>query len=136
MDLHSYPRGEYGRFEQILNQFFLKSLHVVLDSRIPSNRPPNRRTEVRKSDKWFNLALGDRPAAMESLSFWNRSLMEPMIIDVILVTETQNSLSDHDSPTTLAPEMSMETVVERWIVQYESLRSSAPQIVEGPYKKT
>lgn len=136
MDLHSYPRGEHGRFEQILNQFLLKSLHVVLDSRVPANRPPSRSTEVRKSDKWFNLALGDRPAAMESLSFWNRSLMEPMIIDVILVTETQNSLSDHDSLTTLAPEMSMETIVERWIVQYESLRSTAPQIVDASYKKT
>ncbi|XP_073142629.1 autophagy-related protein 13a [Henckelia pumila] len=136
MDLHSYPRAEHGRFEQILNQFLLKSLHVILDSRVPASRPPSRSTEVRKSDKWFNLALGDRPAAMESLSFWNRSLMEPMIIDIILVTETQNSLPDHDSLATLAPELSTETVVERWIVQYESLRSSSPQIVDASYKKT
>ncbi|KAL6508236.1 hypothetical protein OROHE_021778 [Orobanche hederae] len=125
MDLHSYPQVEHGRFEQILNQFLLKSLHIILDSRVPANRPSSRSGEVKKSDKWFNLVLGDRPSAMDSLSFWNRSLMEPMIIDVILV---QESPSYSPEPT--------ETVVERWIVQYESQRTITSQSTEASYKKT
>ncbi|KAL3837991.1 hypothetical protein ACJIZ3_022582 [Penstemon smallii] len=133
MDLHSYPQGEHGRFEQILNQFLLKSLHIILDSRVPANRPSSRNGEVKKSDKWFNLALGDRPAAMDSLSFWNRSLMEPMIIDIILVQESPNYSPDHVSSSS---EMYTETVVERWTVQYEYQRSMAPQTGDASYKKT
>ncbi|KAI3457898.1 hypothetical protein Pfo_014561 [Paulownia fortunei] len=136
MDLHSYPQGEHGRFEQILNQFLLKSLHIILDSRVPANRPSSRSGEIKKSDKWFNLVLGERPAAMDSLSFWNRSLMEPMIIDIILVQESPNSSSEHASRTNLAAEMFTETVVERWIVQYEYQRSMAPQTGDSSYKKT
>lgn len=136
MDLHSYPHGEHGRFEQILNQFLLKSLHIILDSRVPANRPSSQGREIKKSDKWFNLVLGDRPAAMDSLSFWNRSLMEPMIIDIILVQESGDSSSEHVSRSTLATEMFTETVIERWIVQYEYQRSMAPQIGDASYKKT
>ncbi|KAL8551190.1 hypothetical protein ACS0TY_000321 [Phlomoides rotata] len=130
MDLHNYPHGEHGRSEQILNQFLLKCLHMILDSRVPINRPSSRGGEIKKSDKWFNLVLGDRPAAMDSLSFWNRSLLEPMIIDIILV---QESRADH---STLASEMSTETVLERWVVQYEYQRSMSPQIGDASYKKT
>ncbi|KAL8049290.1 hypothetical protein ABFS82_06G011900 [Erythranthe guttata] len=132
MDLHNYPsQGENGRFEQILNQFLLKSLHIILDSRVPANRPSSRSGEIKKSDKWFNLALGDRPSAMDSLSFWNRTLMEPMIIDIILVRESPNS-----SHTMLSNDVFTETVVERWIVQHESQsqRSTPPQTSD--YKKT
>lgn len=136
MDLHSYPQGEHGRFEQILNQFLLKTLHIILDSRVPANRPSSRGREIKKSDKWFNLALGDRPSAMDSLSFWNRSLMEPMIIDIILVRESLNSSSEHSSRAMLSSEMFTETVVERWIVQYESQRSMSPQTGDASYKKT
>ncbi|KAH6766834.1 hypothetical protein C2S52_017817 [Perilla frutescens var. hirtella] len=136
MDLHSYPHGEHGRFEQIFNQFLLKSLHIILDSRVPMNRPSSRGGEIRKSDRWFNLVLGDRPAAMDSLSFWNRSLMEPMVIDIILVQESRDSMSEHDSRSSLATEMLTETVIERWVVQYEHQRSMAPQIGDAFYKKT
>ncbi|XP_051138276.1 autophagy-related protein 13a [Andrographis paniculata] len=135
MDLHGYPQGEHGRFEQILNQFLLKALHIILDSRVPLNRPASRSGEIKKSDKWFNLVLGDRPAVMESLSFWNRTLMEPMIIDITLVQESPNSSSDHPSNAMLAAEMCLETVVERWIIQYEHQRSMVPQIGDTSYKK-
>lgn len=136
MDLHSYPHGEHGRFEQILNQFLLKSLHVILDSRVPASRPSSRSGEVKKSDKWFNIALGDRPAAMDSLSFWNRSLMEPMIIDIILVQGPPNSSSQNFPRQTTSSETFIETVVERWTVQYESQRSMTPQVSDASYKKT
>lgn len=133
MDFQSNPQGEYGRFEQILAQFLLKTLHIVLDCRVPSIRPYGRSGEVKKSDKWFNLVLGDRPAVLDNLNFWHRNLMEPMIIDIILVQEKASSLSEHSSGIAGAY---TETIIERWVVQYEYLRSMVPQIGDSSYKKT
>lgn len=139
MDVHrNSPQGENGRFEQILSQFLLKSLHMILDSRVPSIHPYDRKNDtlsgnhVKKSDKWFSLVLGDRPAALDNLSFWHRSLMDPMIIDIILVPDMSHSLSGRG---TGVPE---ETVIERWVVQYEYGRTVAPQVGDSSaaYKRT
>lgn len=136
MDLQNTAHIEYGRFEQILSQFLLKSLHIILDSRVPSIRPSGRSSQVKKSDKWFNLVLGDRPAALDNLNFWHRNLMEPMIIDIILVQDMPNSLSGQGECTTSGYGILVETVVERWVVQYEPPRIP-PQVVESSaaYKK-
>ncbi|CAI9087024.1 OLC1v1020983C3 [Oldenlandia corymbosa var. corymbosa] len=133
MDLHgNTPQVEHGRFEQILNQFLLKSLHIILDSRVPSIRMPlsrqQRGGELKKSDKWFNLALGDRPAVLDNLNFWHRNLMEPMIIDIILVQDKPCSSSSESGSRTPTSTSGLgntlaETVIERWIVQYEHLRT-------------
>ncbi|KAL0321653.1 UNVERIFIED_CONTAM: Autophagy-related protein 13a [Sesamum calycinum] len=72
---------------------------------------------------------------MDSLSFWNRTLMEPMIIDIILVQESPNPSSELTSPAASGTEASTETVIERWMVQYEGQRLMAPQIGEATYKK-
>lgn len=122
---------ELGKLEQIVYQFLLKCLHIILDSRVPLLRPNDRsgdmsigsHSRVKKSDKWFNLALGDRPSALDNLHFWHRNLMDPMIIDIILVHEEIGS--------------SVETVIERWVVQYECPRVMAPQTgdIIGAYKK-
>ncbi|XP_077248291.1 autophagy-related protein 13 [Tasmannia lanceolata] len=140
MALHSNPHSELGRTEQIISQFFLKSLHIILESRIPSLCPHNNQTSIsraRKNDKWFNLVLGDRPAALENLNFWQRNVMHPMIIDVILIHEGPSfNSSDLDDLYTPSRGM-METVIERWVVQYKSLRTPISQSAEGPasYKK-
>lgn len=125
MDLHGNPHGELGRFEQIVSQFLLKSLHIVLDSRVPSIRNHGRTGEVKKSDKWFNLVLGDRPSALENLNSWHRNLTEPMNIDIVLVKDKPGSGSG-----------SSLTVIERWIVQYECRRTSISQGVDSSHKKT
>ncbi|CAI0431503.1 unnamed protein product [Linum tenue] len=80
------PHSESGKLEQVVSQFLLKSLHIILDSRIPSILPCCD-SPIRKSDKWFNLVLGDHPAALDNLNFWHRNLMDPMIIDIILVQQ-------------------------------------------------
>lgn len=129
MDLQSNSQLESGKLEQIVSQFLLKILHVVLDSRIPSIHRHDRIGDlssvyrVKKSDKWFNLVLGDRPTALDNLNFWHRNLMDPMIIDIILV---------HQSPT------STETVIERWVVQYESPQVMARETAENSacYRRT
>ncbi|PON83727.1 Autophagy-related protein [Trema orientale] len=144
MDLQSNPQSELGKLEHIVSQFLLKSLHVILDSRIPSLRSHDRSgdlssvSRVRKSDKWFNLILGDRPAALENLNFWHRNVMDPMIIDIILVHEGPDSSSVDNLYTASTVGTSIETVIERWVVQYESPRVVAPQTGESSasYKRT
>ncbi|XP_011005389.1 PREDICTED: autophagy-related protein 13-like isoform X2 [Populus euphratica] len=141
MDMHGNSHPDSGKLEQIISQFLLKSLHIILDSRIPSLRPHDRSRElpstsrVKKSDKWFNLVLGDRPAALDNLNFWHRNLTDPMIIDVLLVRQPSTPSASTDN---LYAGTSVETVIERWIVQYESLRVMPPQTGENSasYKKT
>ncbi|XP_021974226.1 autophagy-related protein 13a isoform X1 [Helianthus annuus] len=117
--------NEHGRNDQIVSQFLLKTLHIVLESRVPSLRPPpsppRSSSFVKKSDKWFNLALGDRPTAF---TFAHR---DPMIIDIILVQEMGQNQSGYGAL--------VETVIERWAVQYEYSRASQSQSSES-YKKT
>ncbi|OUZ99433.1 Autophagy-related protein 13 [Macleaya cordata] len=144
MALQGSPHSESGRSEQIISQFLLKGLHIILDSRIPSLRQHDHSgdltsiSRVRKSDKWFHLALGDRPAALENLHFWHRNVMDPMIIDIILVHEEPGSSASDDLYNTPGARTSVETVIERWVVQYESPRTMLPQPSEGSvsYRKT
>ncbi|KAM0001614.1 putative HORMA domain superfamily protein [Helianthus debilis subsp. tardiflorus] len=124
MELQYNTNNEHGRNDQIVSQFLLKTLHIVLESRVPSLRPlppPRSSSFVKKSDKWFNLALGDRPTAF---TFSHR---DPMIIDIILVQEMGHNQSGYGAL--------VETVIERWAVQYEYSRASHSQSSES-YKKT
>ncbi|KAI3867949.1 hypothetical protein MKW92_011042 [Papaver armeniacum] len=144
MAFHGSPHSESGRSEQIISQFLLKSLHIILDSRIPSPRSNDHSGDLasagraRKSDKWFHLALGDRPAALENLHFWHRNLMDPMIIDIILVHDDLGTYSSDDLFATPSERATVETVVERWVVQYESPKTMLSQPSEGSisYGKT
>lgn len=141
MALQFNPQSESGRTEHIISQFLLKSLHVILESRIPSLRPRDPSGEQtpgsrpRKRDKWFNLALGDRPAALENLNFWHRNVMDPMIIDVILIHEVASTSAVEDLFN--SSQGMMETTIERWVVHYEH-QKSIPQSGDGSgsYKKT
>ncbi|KFK34234.1 hypothetical protein AALP_AA5G118500 [Arabis alpina] len=99
---------ETGRLEQIVSHLFPKALHIVLDSRIPSLQSQSHSrtgSALKKSDKWFNLVMGDRPAALDKLHSWHRNILDSLVIDIILV-----------HPISTTP----ETVIERWVVQYEN----------------
>ncbi|KAL6003915.1 hypothetical protein ACLOJK_004461 [Asimina triloba] len=132
--------SETGRSEQIISQFLLKSLHIILDSRIPSLRSHSQdhgASRPKKSDRWFNLVLGDRPAALDNLNFWHRNIMDPMFIDIILHHQRPPAASaDPYNPS----HPMAETVIERWVVHYESLRINNPSSSSGDgsasYKKT
>ncbi|CAN4099192.1 unnamed protein product [Withania somnifera] len=134
MDFQINPQSEHGRFEQILAQFLLKSLHIILDSRVPSIRTYGGIGEVKKSDKWFNLVLGDRPAVLENLNMLHRNLVEPMIIDIILVQDKSSTSSEHSSGTAFAGAYT-ETIIERWVVQCENRRSMVPHMGDSSFKK-
>ncbi|CAF1707826.1 hypothetical protein Bca4012_005836 [Brassica carinata] len=121
------PSPDIGRLEQIVSHFFPKALHIVLDSRIPSLQSRGRTRDrssgglnVKKSDKWFNLIMGDRPAALDKLHSWHRNILDSMIIDIILIHPTDDD-DDHGNVR------SAETVIERWVVQYENPLIMSPQ---------
>uniref|UniRef100_A0A7N0UP63 Autophagy-related protein 13 N-terminal domain-containing protein n=1 Tax=Kalanchoe fedtschenkoi TaxID=63787 RepID=A0A7N0UP63_KALFE len=137
MDFQTSSQPESGRAEQIVSQFLLKCLHLILDSRIPSLGSNDRSSsgskmrfasQVRRTDKWFSLVLGDRPSVLDNLNFWQRNLMDPMIIDIILLHH-QPSSSSSSAPN-------VETVIERWVIQYESPRLLPPESSSLAYKKT
>ncbi|KAJ6822003.1 autophagy-related protein 13b-like isoform X1 [Iris pallida] len=129
--------SEPARIEQVITEFFAKSLHIILESRSPyvssrnycgdhftsSPSSSSSSSSGRPRDKWFNLALRDCPAALENFDLWRQNNLDPLVVDVILIrrqlkdpwTSGQDeSLADHRS----------EKIVERWIVQYESRKSS------------
>uniref|UniRef100_A0A7N0T8R7 Autophagy-related protein 13 N-terminal domain-containing protein n=1 Tax=Kalanchoe fedtschenkoi TaxID=63787 RepID=A0A7N0T8R7_KALFE len=97
---HGNIQSESAKMEQIITEFFTKSLHIILESRSaylssrnfsgeqvlssPSSSTSSS-SSVRPRDKWFNLALRDCPAALENIDFWRQSTFEPMVVDVVLV---------------------------------------------------
>ncbi|KAL3626864.1 hypothetical protein CASFOL_029269 [Castilleja foliolosa] len=102
-----HTHSEPAKMEQIITEFFAKSLHIILESRCPfvssrnysgeqvlSSPSPSSSSSssssFRPRDKWFNLALGDCSAALENIDFWRQSNLEPMIVDVILMQRPNN----------------------------------------------
>ncbi|KAK1303806.1 hypothetical protein QJS10_CPB11g01903 [Acorus calamus] len=112
------------RSDQIISQFLLKSLHAILSSRVPrfARSPPS--SSISKRDRWFNLALPDLPSpSMDSLSFWHRSVSDPMIIDILL----------HSSSSASA---GAGTIIERWTVQHEPSPSPLSLRSDDGYRRT
>jgi hypothetical protein len=69
--------------EQVITEFFAKSLHIILESRSPydSSRnfirpspPSSPLAGSQPRDRWFNLALRDCPAALENFDLWRQSV--------------------------------------------------------------
>lgn len=102
---HGNTSSEPAKNEQIITEFFAKSLHIILESRCPYVSSRNYSGEqglsspsssssssasVRPRDKWFNLALKDCPAALENIDFWRQSNLEPMVVDVVFVQRSSN----------------------------------------------
>ncbi|KAL2528096.1 Autophagy-related protein 13 [Forsythia ovata] len=112
---HGNTQSEPAKMEQIITEFFAKSLHIILESRSPYVSSRNYSSEqvllspsptssscssssFGPRDKWFNLALRDCPAALENIDFWRQSNLEPMIVDVILVRRSGDWDSVNCSP--------------------------------------
>ncbi|WVZ54325.1 hypothetical protein U9M48_005140 [Paspalum notatum var. saurae] len=108
--------------EQVITEFFAKSLHIILESRSPydSSRnftrpspPSSPLSGSQPRDRWFNLALRDCPAALENFDLWRQSNLEPLVIDIVLL--------QRDGAQTASA--GAGRVVERWVVKYEVTRS-------------
>lgn len=125
---HGNVQSESAKMEQIITEFFAKSLHIILESRCayassrqfsgeqivssPSSSSSSS-SSVRPRDKWFNLALRECPAALENIDFWRQSNLEPMVVDVILVEQPIEWDPMHGSP-------------RRALVRNASLRERVP----------
>ncbi|KAG4398950.1 hypothetical protein GLYMA_08G146700v4 [Glycine max] len=97
---HGNAHSDAAKMEQIITEFFAKSLHIILESRAlyVSSRnsygdqavsspcsSSSSSSSVRPRDKWFNLALRECPAALENIDLWRQNNLECIVIDVILV---------------------------------------------------
>nr|KJB75213.1 hypothetical protein B456_012G031900 [Gossypium raimondii] len=96
---HSNTHTEAAKLEQIITEFFYKSLLIILESRSPYVSSRNCSGEqimsspssssssssgVRPRDKWFNLALRECPSELENFDLCRQSNFEPVVSDVIL----------------------------------------------------
>ncbi|KAL4368669.1 hypothetical protein GQ457_05G015580 [Hibiscus cannabinus] len=93
---HGNTHTEAAKLEQVITEFFYKSLLIILESRSPyvSSRnysglsspssSSSSSSSVRPRDKWFNLALRECPSALENFDLCRQSNFEPVVIDVIL----------------------------------------------------
>ncbi|TYI48946.1 hypothetical protein E1A91_D12G001500v1 [Gossypium mustelinum] len=96
---HTNSHTEAAKMEQVITEFFYKSLLIILESRssyVSSRNYSGEQTvsspssssssssSVRPRDKWFNLALRECPSALENLDLCRRSNFEPVVVDVIL----------------------------------------------------
>ncbi|KAM2668284.1 hypothetical protein EV2_019891 [Malus domestica] len=95
----SHGNSHSEALEQIITEFYAKSLHIILEFRTPYMSSRNFSGEqalaspsssssssssMRPRDKWFNLALRECPAARENLDLC-QCHFEPMVVDVIMV---------------------------------------------------
>ncbi|KAL0909773.1 hypothetical protein M5K25_020670 [Dendrobium thyrsiflorum] len=144
----SKSASEPAVMEKLITDFFDKSVHVILESRSsarnynaePFNSSPSSSSSlnIRPKEKRFNLALRDCPATLESFDMWRQSNLEPLVLDIVLDRRksirnescaspggvfVRNLSSGRDEFGRLNRS---ETIVERWIVQYESQSISQP----------
>lgn len=108
--------------EQVITEFFAKSLHIILESRSPyeSSRsfmrpspPSSPLSGSQPRDRWFNLALRDCPAALENFDLWRQSNLEPLVIDIVMLHRDSSSSSTAEGGK----------IIERWVIQYETSKS-------------
>ncbi|MBA0771474.1 hypothetical protein Gotri_006984, partial [Gossypium trilobum] len=96
---HTNSHTEAAKMEQVITEFFYKSLLIILESRssyVSSRNYSGEQTvsspssssssssSVRPRDKWFNLALRECPSALENLDLCRQSNFEPVVVDVVL----------------------------------------------------
>jgi autophagy-related protein 13 len=108
--------------EQVITEFFAKSLHIILESRSPydSSRnftrpspPSSPLSGSQPRDRWFNLALRDCPAALENFDLWRQSNLEPLVIDIVLLQRDNTKTNSNGSGR----------IIERWVIKYETIKS-------------
>lgn len=110
--------------EQVITEFFAKSLHIILESRSPyeSSRsftrpspPSSPLSGSQPRDRWFNLALRDCPAALENFDLWRQSNLEPLVIDIVMLRRDNTNTTPAEGGK----------IIERWVIQYETSKSGS-----------
>lgn len=121
--------------DQIINDFFMKGIQIILQSRIPGKGEssakslslPSSSSRGGPRDRRFNLALGDCPAAVAALEVSNMIGFRSIVLDVLLVQSKQHQAGDQldfklgkiDKMWSITPRQEdCKSVIERWILQY------------------
>ncbi|KAJ7520677.1 hypothetical protein O6H91_19G016900 [Diphasiastrum complanatum] len=89
--------SEWATTNHIVTEFFTKSSHIILESRIPnlivqrqggaitSPSSSSSLSGLKPRQKWFNLVLSDCPTALQVAEPWRTNISKPMVIDVLLL---------------------------------------------------
>ncbi|MED6158772.1 hypothetical protein PIB30_035882 [Stylosanthes scabra] len=138
--------SEAAKMEQIITEFFAKTLHIILESRAlsvssrsscldqPISSPYSSSPSVRPRDKWFNLALRDCPAAIDNIDLLRRNNLDLILIDIILVQKPLGWDPMSFSPKRVLPRSS--SLKERYPLSWNTdqeelgLDSNTEKIVE------
>jgi len=150
-----FVKKQNAKLIQVIQNFFSKSVQIVLQSRIQSE---GHNTEDRlkvgggavnhntssKINKWFNLHMYNDSLPKEELKLWKNfndvSQMPPMIIEVYLdlrqLTSRQTVVlrDDNGNPWTVAKGGSRkhEVVLERWLIEFDANIVSGTIVDELP----
>lgn len=150
-----------SKIEQIVLEFFAKSLHIILESRIPEicfgqdgsvgSSVCSSSSGPKTRDRWFNLALGDCTSDLENFVPLCRSFSDPMVVDVLLVqpkavngnipppaaVPSSQRSANVGSPLKRVTEGSSSigegTILERWIVQFEQRKGNSGLASKGSH---
>ncbi|XP_057857212.1 autophagy-related protein 13b isoform X1 [Cryptomeria japonica] len=144
MELFGNLQGEVSKTELIFAEFFAKSLHIIVESRIPCGEHSGASSFSSSSsscpkDKWFNLALGEYPPVLEKMEPGSLSLLEPMIVDVILLRNSDYRVDiplfltsgKQGSSSNASEGFGGQIILERWTVKCEYRKSSTRDIHSG-----
>lgn len=125
-----------SKYDQIIQDCFIKSIQIILQSRIPVKGEPSAKSLSLPSSRGgprdcrFNLALGDCPAAVSALEVCNTNGFRSIVLDVLLVQSKQQQTVDQSDfklgkidklwRTVTPQQEDRKSVMERWILQYLS----------------
>ncbi|PPD87148.1 hypothetical protein GOBAR_DD15902 [Gossypium barbadense] len=123
---HTNSHTEAAKMEQVITEFFYKSLLIILESR----------------SSYVSSPLRECPSALENLDLCRRSNFEPVVVDVILEqkpldwgpasfsptsdlvrnlsSKNKNSYFWNSDQDESGSEMKCEKIIERWFVHHES----------------
>lgn len=150
-----FVKKQNAKLTQVIQNFFSKSVQIVLQSRIQSESH-NKEEQLKvggdvgghnvssKINKWFNLHMYNDNLPKEELKLWKNindvSQMPPMIIEVYLdlrqLTAIQTVIlrDDNGNPWTVAKGGSKkhEVVLERWLIEFDANTVSGTIVDELP----
>lgn len=137
-----------AKMEQIVSEYFVKSLQIILEARIPSVSAQKHfdsfktflssSSVPRKQDQWFNLVLGNSNIPQQNIDLCKSNQQGLIVIDVLLSQCSGDHLntSEHyrarpatgSSPSSIKAGGAWPTthaegghiLLERWFVQFKS----------------
>lgn len=137
-----------AKVEQVVSEFFVKSLQIILEARIPSifaqeHFDPfkifcSSSSVPRKQDQWFNLVLGNSNIPQQNIDLCKTNPQGLIVVDVLLSQRSEDYVNTSESyrarPGTVSSLSSIKAggawpttraegghiLLERWLVQFKS----------------